>query len=56
MFYPYYTKGDSLIVNSTEGDVFIRWRYVRQHDTLMLFHCPEGNPEEYLVLMTLCRE
>lgn len=53
MAYPYYTKGDSLIVTSPDGDVFIRWRYLRQNDTLLLFQRPQGSLEEYMVLMTL---
>lgn len=51
--YPYYIKADSLIVTGPDGDVFIRWRYVRQHDTLLLFQRPAGRAEEYVVLMTL---
>ena len=55
MVYPYYTEGDSLIVTSIDGDVFIRWRYVRQHDTLLLFQHSAYDAEEYVVLMTLAQ-
>lgn len=50
--YPYCIRGDSLIVNGSDGDVFIRWRYLRQHDTLLLFQRSESGWEEYVVLMT----
>jgi len=56
MGYPYYTKGDSLIVTGSDGDVFIRWRYVLQPDTLRLFQRPQDSPEEYMVLLVGCRE
>ncbi len=56
MTYPYYAVGDSLIVTSSGGEAFIRWRFVRQNDTLLLFQRPEGGSEEYVVLMTLSSE